>query len=207
MNYRYYRAAFVFLLCFPAFLMAMPGFGPHGLDGLDAGQIQQLEQGRIIFTVSGSAGERSELIQAVFLLDSPPEAVWDLLYRTEDHYLYLRETESSKALYKSSARDLVEYKVRVVLVGATFWIVHHFDRPAMYMYWDLAPEFDNGLREFRGYWRLYPYEGNRTLARYGNMVSPAGIPEFIVNLFRKGGIVKALESVRLYVESGGTYRK
>jgi hypothetical protein len=63
------------------------------------------------------------------------------------------------------------------------------------------------LKEFRGFWRLYPYAGGRTLARYGNKVSPAGIPEFIVNLFRKGGIVRALESVRLYVESGGSYRK
>ncbi|MGD9941566.1 MAG: hypothetical protein AB7T74_17370, partial [Clostridia bacterium] len=78
---------------------------------------------------------------------------------------------------------------------------------ALYMHWDLAPEFDNGLKEFKGFWRLYPYEGGRTLARYGNRVSPVGIPDFIVDLFRKGGIVRALETVRLYVESGGTYRK
>ncbi len=207
MNYRYYVAAFAFLICFPVLLVAMPEFGSDGLDGLDAGQIQHLEQGRIIFTVSESSGNKSKLIEAAFLLDKPPAEVWELLYRTEDHYLYLKETESSKALYKSMSRDLIEYRVRVFMVGTTFWLVHQYDWPALYMYWDLAPEFDSGLKEFRGFWRLYPYEGGRTLARYGNKVSPVGIPDFIVDLFRKGGIVRALEAVRLYVESGGSYRK
>jgi hypothetical protein len=185
----------------------MPDFGPDGLDGLDAGQVQQLEQGQIIFTVAESSDARSELIEAAFLLDKPPAEVWKLLYRTEDHYLYLRETESSKALYKSMSRDLIEFRVRVFMVGTSFWLAHQYDWSALYMHWDLAPEFDNGLKEFKGFWRLYPYEGGRTLARYGNRVSPAGIPDFIVDLFRKGGVARALETVRLYVESGGTYRK
>jgi hypothetical protein len=202
-----YLTAFIFLMCSPALLAAMPDFGPNGLGGLDTGQIQQLEQGRIVFAVTGSAEAGSELVEAAFLLDKPPSEVWELLYRTEDHYLFLKETTSSKVIYKSRVKDLIEYRVRVFLVGTTFWLVHQFDWSSMYMYWDLASDFDNGLKEFRGFWRLYPYSGGRTLARYGNRVSPAGIPEFIVNLFRKGGVVRALESVRLFVESGGEYRK
>ncbi len=133
MNYRQYGTVFTFLICFPVLLSAMPDFGPDGLDGLNIGQLQRLAQGQIIITVSASAGERSELIEAAFLLDRPPEEVWEFLYRTEDQYLYLRETESSKALYKSVARDLIEYKVRVFLVGTTFWLVHRFERQAMYI--------------------------------------------------------------------------
>ena len=207
MNYRHYGAALAYLICFPVLLAAMPDFGPEGLAGLDAAQIEQLEQGRIVFTVSESSGTRSELIEATFLLDKPPVEVWELLYRTEDHYLYLKETESSKALSKSRTRDLIEYRVRVFFAGTRFWLVHQYDWDALYMYWDLAPDFDSGLKEFRGFWRLYPYEGGRTLARYGNNVSPVGIPDFIVELFRKSGIIRALEAVRLYVESDGNYRK
>jgi hypothetical protein len=207
MNYRHYLAAIAFLICFPALLLAMPDFGTDGMDGLETGQKQLLEQGRIVFTVSESSGNKSKLIEAAFLLDKPPEEVWKLLYRTEDHYFYLRETESSKALYKSKSRDLIEYRVKVLMLGTTFWLIHQYDWETLYMHWDLAPEFENGLKEFRGFWRLYPYEGGRTLARYGNRVSPSGIPDFIVDLFRKSGIARALESVRLYVESGGSYRK
>jgi hypothetical protein len=140
MNYRHYVTAIAILLCFPALLVAMPDFGPDGLDGLDAGQILQLEQGRIAFTVSGSTDAKSELVEAAFVLDKPPAEVWELLYRTEDHYLFLKETTSSKALYKSRVKDLVEYQVRVLLVGTTFWLVHQFDWSSMYMHWDLAPD-------------------------------------------------------------------
>jgi hypothetical protein len=207
MKIRQFGLVLALLLGCTGFLAAIPDFGPYGLDGLDTGQIQQLKQGRIVFIVSESIDARSELMEAVFLLDKPPPEVWKLLYRTEDQYLYLKETESSRALYKSLERDLIEYRVRVFLAGTSFWLEHQYDWQARYMHWSLAPGFDSGLKEFRGFWRLYPYEGGRTLARYGNKVSPAGIPEFIMDLFRKGGIVRALESVRLYVESGGSYRK
>ena len=126
----------------------MPDFGPDGLDGLDAQLMQQLEQGRIVFTVSESSGDTARLIEAAFLLDKPPAEVWELLYRTEDHYLYLKETESSKALYKSLSRDLIECRVRVFMFGTSFWLTHQYDWSAFYMHWDLAPEFDNGLKEF-----------------------------------------------------------
>jgi hypothetical protein len=207
MNCRQYGVACALLIWFPVFLAAMPDFGPDGRGGLDAGQIQQLEQGRIVFTVSGVADRRSELIEAAFLLDKPPSEVWELLYRTEDQYLYLRETESSKVVYKSPARDLIEYRVRVFLVGTTFRLEHLYNWKALYMHWDLAPDFDSGLKDFKGFWRLYPYKDGRTLARYGNRVSPSGIPQIVMDLFRKGGIVRALEAVRLYVESDGKYRK
>jgi hypothetical protein len=207
MNYRHYVATFAFLISSPVLLMAMPDFGVTGLKGLDAGKIKQLEQGHIVFTVSESSDDKSRFIEAAFLLDEQPAEVWELLYRTEDHYLYLSETESSRALQKSQTRDLIEYRVKVLMIGTTFRLIHQYDWKALYMHWDLDPDFDNGLKEFRGFWRLYSYEGGRTLARYGNKVSLAGIPDFIVDLFRKGGIVRALEAVRLYVESDGAFRK
>lgn len=207
MKLGYYRLAFLCMLCVSGPVAAMPDYGPSGLDGLDQGQLRQLEQGRIVFTVSGQMEEMAEYVEAALLLDKPPLEVWNLLYRTEDHDLYLKETTSSRVISKSPNRDVIEYQVRILMVRASFRLVHTFNWQDLYMHWDLDPGFANGLKEFKGFWRLYDYEGGRTLARYGNRISPAGIPQFVVNLLRRGGVTSALESVRLYAESGGSYRK
>jgi len=65
----------------------------------------------------------------------------------------------------------------------------------------------NDLSMLKGYWQLYPYGNGKTLARYGSSVSFKNVPEFIENMFKKGGVKDALASVKKYVDSGGAYRK
>lgn len=196
-----------------AHIYATPGFGTDGLKGLDAEQQKKLAEGQILFTVGEpstsdrASGKPFAFIEAAMVMDKPPAETWEYLSKAEDQHLYLRETESSTVLYLSPDQSLLEYRVKVLLIGTSFRLFHYFDRARFIMTWKLDPDYDNGLREFRGFWYLYPFEGNRTLARYGNYVSLAGIPDFIVKFFMKGGITRSLESVRLYVESSGTYRK
>ena len=194
-------------------ISALPEFGADGLKGLSEAQIQKLEEGQVVFTVgesvaSGkSAGKSSAFIEAAMIMEKPPAEAWQYLYRTEEQYLYMRETESCKVLYKSPEQILIEYRVRVLLAGTSFRLFHYFDADSFSMSWELDTDFDNGFKDFRGFWFLYPIDHNRTLARYGNYVSLVGIPDFIIRFFMKSGITRSLESVRSYVNSAGTYRK
>ena len=192
---------------------ALPDYGEDGLRGLDETQVQKLKNGQIVFTVGESpdttqaSGKSHTFIEAVLIMDTLPGEAWKYLNRTEDQYLYMRETESCKVLYRSLDQILIEYRVKVLLAGTSFRLFHYFDSSAYSMSWQLDPDYENGLKEFRGFWFLYPFDETRTLARYGNYVSLVGIPDFIVRFFMKSGITRSLESVRSYVDSAGVYRK
>jgi hypothetical protein len=70
-------------------------------------------------------------------------------------------------------------------------------------FWSLDPRFNNDLVELRGFWRFYPYDQGKTLARYGCIISSKNIPTFIENMFKKGIIARSLVSMKKYVDSGG----
>jgi hypothetical protein len=76
------------------------------------------------------------------------------------------------------------------------------------IYWTLDPGYpENDLNDLTGYWQLYPYGDGKTLARYGSYISFKSIPQFIENRYLKSSIKDALDSVKKYVDSYGTYRK
>jgi hypothetical protein len=200
---------FVFLVCVPQYLnAAMPDLGPDGMAGLSEEQKQEIALGKPVFTLTGtSPDEQSGLIEAAIVFDRSPEETWNLFYRTEDQYKYLKELEMSRVINKSQLQDKIEFRVRALFITQTFRVIHHFDKPDYYFYWGLDPDFKNDLADLRGFYRFYPYGRGRTLARYGSNVSVKNVPKFIENIFKKSGVGKSLVSVKKYIDSGGTYRK
>lgn len=189
-------------------LGAAPDFGSDGLKGLDKTQRENLSQGRIIFTVTDSTTQlHSGLIEAVVVFQKTPEETWNLLYHTEDQAKYLKELEYARVIAKSPLQDTIEFKVKAAFLTFVYRVNHSFDKPNLYFFWGLDPGFKNDLYDLRGFWRFYPYEGGKTLARYGSTVSLKNVPGFIEDMFKKSGVARSLASVKKYVDSGGTYRK
>ena len=123
----------VSMLYTSVFAFAQPDFGADGLKGLSETQLRELKSGQIVITVGNlpTSGQTSDkataFIEAAMVMAKPPSEAWKYLYRTEDQYLYMRETESSTVLSRSLDQILIEYRVRVLLVETSFRLFHHYD--------------------------------------------------------------------------------
>src|SRR6185436_1984714 len=90
----------------------------------------------------------------------------------------------------------------------TYGVIQKQEPQNQRLTWTLDSSYpNNDLTSLDGYWKFFPYGKTKTLARYGSNVSFKNVPEFVENMFKKGGVKDALVSVKKYVDSGGTYRK
>ncbi len=194
------------LCCQPAFADT-PDFGPDGLKGLSESQIAELNQGKLIFSTSDDGNEESSLIESVAIFNKTPQQTWDLLVQTHRQVEYLKELAETKIIKKEDDEDIIYFKLKSVIT-INYQVEHEFDYDKLYIHWELDDDYANELDDLRGFWRLYPYDGGqKTLVRYGSSVTLRGVPDFVQNMFKKGGVGKSLKTVRKWVESDGTYHK
>ncbi len=196
---------FIFLCM--TMLSALPDFGNDGLSGLSEAQKKDLDAGKIVFATIGSISQsESELIYAAIIFNKPIEEVWRLISKTEDQILYLRSIDDLKIIRKGGTSDNIQFTVSAGPFSKTYRVIHRFSPEKMGFEWNLDPTFNNDLQKLRGFWRFYRFGNGRTLARYGSNVSLRGVPTWVESLFKKRGITDALNQVKKYVDSGGTWR-
>jgi hypothetical protein len=186
-----------------------PDFGPDGLAGLSDVQIWRLSRGEVILpkSINKTPGGQT-LIEAALVFDRPPEEVWDLLSKTEDQHRYIKEVKKVDVVSKESAQDLVEMTVRILGKTIVYRQAHHYDEEDLYFCWELDPSFQSEVKELNGFWRLYPFTGERTLGRYGSRVQMRfGVPSFIQNALAKNNLPSALRSIKRYIDSGWRQEK
>ncbi len=185
-----------------------PEFGPEGLAGLTSGQVLELATGEIVLPeglVKSAKG--TSLIEAALVFDRPPAEVWRRLSETEVQDRYLSEVKSVRLIWKTETADCLEFTVRVMGKTVVYRMIHDFFPGELRFRWNLDPDFRSDIKELTGFWRLYPFGGDRTLARYGSVVKPRfPVPGFIRRALAKGHVKSALESVKKYVDSDGAWR-
>ncbi len=182
-----------------------PDFGPDGLAGLSDVQIWRLTRGEVILPegVTKTADGKT-LIGAALVFSRPPDEAWRLLSKTEDQHLYVNEVKKVEVISRESTQDLLEFTVRIMGQKIVYRQIHHYDEPDLYFRWELDRSFKSPVKDLEGYWRLYPFAGDRTLARYGSRVSMRlVVPQSIQTALTKKNLPSALRSVKKYVDSGG----
>ena len=190
---------------------AAPDFGSDGLKGLSESQIKEITGGKVIAATSEPSEDeatksRSSLITAVMIFEMPPERVYELLYRSEDQIKFLPEIKEVKVISRSETQNNIEFKTRAAVFTFVYRVIHHFDKSSLYIHWAMDRSFKNDLEDLRGFWKLYPYPGGKTLARYGSSVSIKGVPEWVENMFKKSGVKSALANTKKYIDTGWTCR-
>ncbi len=197
----------IFSLLCGTILIALPEFGSDGLAGLSTEQKKQLEAGKIVFATVGSVStSESELIYAAIVFNQPIEETWRLISRTEDQIKYLSDIDELKIIHKGGASDKIQFTVSAGPFSKTYRVIHRFSPEKKGFEWGLDPSFNNDLEKLTGFWRFYPFGEGKTLARYGSNVSIRNVPTWVESLFKKKGITQALNQVKKYVDSGGTWR-
>ena len=187
----------------------MPDFGPDGLAGLTLEQKQKLAQGEIILpeSVVETPGGKT-LIEAALVFNKPPEEVWRLLSKTEDQVKYLDEVKKVTVIFKSSTGDNLEFTIKLLTKIFVYRQVHQFDEKNLHFRWRLDHDFKSDIKELNGFWRFYPFGSGKTLARYGSRVLLRfSVPDFIQTALTKNNLPRALQSVKKFVNSGGTWEK
>jgi hypothetical protein len=189
-----------------AFNWDAPDFGPDGMTGLTDSQKCELKEGRIVFSATDKDKD-SSMIEAAIIFNKPPEAVWDILSKTEEQIKYLKEVDEIKLIDKNGNTDTMWFQLKIMLFPLRYQINHHYNKEGLYFYWSLDPTYKSDIRELKGFWKFYPYEKNKTFARYGSLVSLKYLPLWLQNALKKKGVEKALKSVKCYVDSGGTCKR
>jgi hypothetical protein len=194
----------------PAKVMAVdwsnPDFGPDGMMGITDSQKKELSGGKIVFSTTDK-GRESSLIEAAIVFDKPPEEVWSLLSNTEGQIKYLKEIKKLRLIERNGSSDTIWFQLSIMLIPIKYQINHHYNKDNLYFYWGLDPSYKNDLKDLKGFWKFYPYENNKTFARYGSLVSLKYVPSWLQEAFKKKAVEKALVSVKCYVDSGGTCRR
>lgn len=185
-------------------------FGTWGLKGLSSEQLANLSNGEIVFLNDGieKAGIKNPLIEAAMVFSASPERTWKLISKTDDQPKYISQCKEIKVVKKSAAMACETHCVGNWLMSYNYGVIEKYFPENKCIYWILDTNYaKNDLIALKGYWQFYPYGNGKTLARYGSSVSFKNVPEFVENMFKKGGVKDALASVKKYVNSDGLYHK
>lgn len=195
----------IFILTFSSLAAAAePDFGTDGMKGLTIEQQNMLAEGKIVFSTTDKSKENS-LIEAVIVFNQPLEETWDLLTKVEVQDKYLEEIKKIKLTGKNPVK--VEFGLKILFMSIWYQCQYQFNKPNYYFDWHLDPTYKNEVAELRGFWKLYPYGKNKTLARYGSNVVAKSVPDWVQGAFKKSGVGKALKATKKFVDSGGTWTK
>jgi len=203
-------ALYILTVSFSAIIMAFdwsnPDFGQDGMMGITDSQKKELSGGKIVFSTTDKSKD-SSLIEAAIVFNKPPEDVWHLLSNTEEQIKYLKEINKIRLIERNGNVDAMWFQLSIMLIPIKYQINHHYNKDNLYFYWGLDPSYKSDLKELKGFWKFYPYENNKTFARYGSLVSLKYVPSWLQDTFKKKAIEKALMSVKCYVDSGGTCKR
>lgn len=181
----------------------LPDFGFDGLAGLSSeDKAKLLSEGIVMADEPLILSHGQTVITAALLINESIDKVWNVLTQPVKQIEYLKEIKEAKYLKKEANWDKVYFKVEILGFNLEFTVNHQYFPEIKALNWHLDPEAKNDLAEFHGFWRLYSWPGNRTLARYGSQLKPQWkLAEIILRQLYKQRVKKSLLAVKKYIES------
>ncbi len=183
---------------------------PEAWKGLTQDQVKKVKAGEIVILDKNlsSSDEAKRFIQTAMIFNQPIDAVWTLLSQTEKQEQYLRSLFDSPIIETHPTWNLSDFYVKVAFIDLKYRVRHDFESEKYYFHWNLDPSHENDLKHLEGYWRFYKIDQSHTLARYGTIVVVSElIPKSIMEEMTRRDLPESMQSVKKYVESGGTYAK
>ncbi len=84
---------------------------------------------------------------------------------------------------------------------------NHFDWEGNRIWWELDPDFDNGLEVVQGFWELFEIDDRNTLGRFGTKVDvAASLPSWVQDVVTRKKVPAAMKNVKRWVDTDGKYR-
>ncbi len=190
------------MLFFPG-QMVVPDFGADGLAGLSAEEQRKLIAEEIVVPEEPMMTEGGKtMVTAALLIHKPVGKVWEVLSSPEIQAEYLPEVKKAQLISREGGEDRVRFEVKIWGTTVRYTVIHRFYPEINALTWTLDPASPNDLEEFQGFWRLYPWAEDKTLARYGSLVAPRfGLAKWVIQMLYRRRVRQSLLSVKTYVES------
>ena len=183
---------------------------PEAYKGLTPKDIETIHKGEvaIIKDIGHEESTSKGFIKAAVIINQPLQKVYDLTaqdWRQDEYVPYLLKMT---LIEKYADGNLDEELIKILFV--TLHIrVRWYHHPQSYSFnWELDPKFKNDLRRLEGTWNFYYIDDTHTLGRYSTVSETGfGIPQSIQDYLTRKDLPEALNQVKLWLDSGSTYRK
>jgi carbon monoxide dehydrogenase subunit G len=100
------------------------------------------------------------------VVDAPIDAVWAAIQDWDAYARAFPNTTESVELSRKGGRSLIRMKIGHPLVSVQYHVEMSRDEAKKVLSFRLVPGMPNDLDDVRGYWRLFPQPGGRTLIAY-----------------------------------------
>lgn len=149
-----------------------------------------------------------QYLTAFVIFDAPRSEVLHLLSQTHRQPEFLRRVNDIIMIFHSDTESIDEHNLRIVFINLNYRVHSSWSYEDWRMSWRLEPGYPNKIRVLRGFWQLYEMPGGRTLAEYATRVNLGRVlPESVQLRLTRRNLGEALEHIRLWVNSGGEYRR
>ncbi len=146
-------------------------------------------------------------VEALVIFEQPKKRALRLLAQTGRHAEFRPELERVETIRSGRSVSVDAHRMKVVFMTIDYRLLSRFDWKNARISWELDPDFENGVRALEGYWQMHELEPQRTLALFGSRVDvgPA-LPLWLQEAATRKNVPEAVERVRRWVDSNGTYR-
>jgi ribosome-associated toxin RatA of RatAB toxin-antitoxin module len=140
------------------------------------------------------------------LIDAPPEKVWAAVVDWDQYKNAFPYTEEMTEVQRKGDRSLVRMRLGHPILTVTFHLEMRRDAERKTLSFRMVTNHAHDLDEIKGYWRLFPQPGGRTLVAYVVAFRvPMGIVNLVGSTFESTsmeGILGAPGFLKKWVETG-----
>ena len=150
---------------------------------------------------------RGGIISAYVLFDQPVDRVYRLLAQSTRQSEFRPELTRIETVETGPHGQVDEQQLKILFQHYVFRIAYQLFPEQRRIEWNLDERFDNDLARLTGFWALYAMEDGRTLGRSGTSVDvgPA-VPAVLQDWITRKNVPETIRRVRMWVNSGGSYR-
>ena len=150
---------------------------------------------------------RGGIISAYVLFDQPVDRVYRLLAQSTRQSEFRPELTRIETVETGPHGQVDEQQLKILFQHYVFRIAYQLFPEQRRIEWNLDERFDNDLARLTGFWALYAMADGRTLARSGTSVDvgPA-VPAVLQDWITRKNVPETMRRVRMWVNSGGSYR-
>lgn len=146
-------------------------------------------------------------VRALVIFDQPLGRTMNLLVQAPRQREFRPDVRHIEVIEQSPRHSVTEYQMRIMLVGITYRLRYDWNFETFDIRWELDERFDNDLSDVEGFWELFELDGGRTLGRFGTRVDVGPrLPKFLQDYATRKNLPEAMDRVRRWVDSGGTWR-
>lgn len=150
---------------------------------------------------------RGGIISAYVLFNEPVDRVYRLLAQSTRQSEFRPELTRIETVETGPQGQVDEQQLKILFQHYVFRIAYQLYPEQRRIEWNLDERFDNDLARLTGFWALYATADGRTLGRSGTSVDvgPA-VPAVLQDWITRKNVPETMRRVRMWVNSGGSYR-